>query len=163
MTVEDARELARESIKRVRAGLPAVETQPDTFEAVAEQWLARHVRINGLRSEKEITRLLRVHVFPAWEGKPFLDIRRSDVASLLDDVQDGHGARQADYVLNVVRSVMNWYATRSDYNPVITRGMRRQSPHAQARARILTDDEIRTIWKAAEMNGALVGSCACAF
>ena len=65
------------------------------------------MRPNQLRSEKEITRLLRVHVFPAWGGRPFLGIRRSDVAALLDHVQDNHSARQADYVLNVVRSVMN--------------------------------------------------------
>src|SRR5215211_7156648 len=84
LTIGEAREKAREAIKRVRAGLPALEAppaKPDTFEDVAEQWLARHVRVNRLRSEKEITRLLRVHVFPAWSDRPFLSIRRSDVAS----------------------------------------------------------------------------------
>jgi integrase len=119
--------------------------------------------MNGLRSEKEITRLLRVHVFPAWKDRAFLSIRRSDVAALLDRIQDDHGARQADYVLNVVRSIMNWYATRhDDYTPPIVRGMRRQNQKAQARARVLTDDEIRTIWKQAEANGtfgAIVRTC----
>lgn len=157
LTIDEAREKARKAIKRVLAGLPALEAplaRPDTFEDVAEQWLARHVRINGLRSEKEITRLLRVHVFPAWSDWPFLSIRRSDVAALLDHVQDDHGARQADYVLNVVRSVMNWYATRhDDYTPPIVRGMRRQNPKAQARARILDDTELAAIWKQAEANG----------
>jgi integrase len=106
---------------------------------------------------------LRVHVFPAWKDRAFLAIRRSDVAALLDRVQDDHGARQADYVLNVVRSIMNWYATRhDDYTPPIVRGMRRQNPGAQARARILTDDDIRLIWKQAEANGtfgAIVRTC----
>lgn len=166
LTIDEARQQAREAIKRVRAGMPAVKappTKPDTFEDVAEQWLARYVRQNALRSEKEITRLLRVHVFPAWMGREFLSIRRSDVAALLDHVQDNHSARQADYVLNVVRSVMNWYATRNDdYTPPIVRGMRRQNPKAQARARILGDDEIRMIWKQAEANrtfGAIVRMC----
>jgi integrase len=164
-TIDEARERAREAIKRVRAGLPAVDIpdRPETFEDVAEQWLTRHVRPNGLRSAKEITRLLRVHVYPAWSERAFLDIRRSDVAALLDSVQDDHGGRQADYVLNVVRSVMNWYATRhDDYTPPIVRGMRRQNPKAQARARILADDEIRLIWKQAEANGtfgAIVRMC----
>ena len=50
---------------------------------------------------------------------------------------------------------MNWYAARNDgYNPPIVRGMRRQVPHAQARARILDDDEIRAIWKAGRDRGA---------
>ena len=161
LTIDEARGKARDAIKRVRAGLPALEappTKPATFQDIAEQWLARHVRPNQLRSEKEITRLLRVHVFPAWGGRPFLGIRRSDVAALLDHVQDHHSARQADYVLNVVRSVMNWYATRhDDYVPPIVRGMRRENPGAQARARILGDDELRTIWKAAEANATFGG------
>ena len=99
----------------------------------------------------------------AWTDRPFLSIRRSDVATLLDHVQDNHSARQADYVLNVVRSIMNWYATRNDdYMPPIARGMRRQNPGAQARARILDDDEIRSIWKPAEANGtfgAIIRMC----
>jgi integrase len=57
-------------------------------------------------------------------------------------------------VLTVVRSIMGWFATRhDDYQPPIIRGMRRQNPKEQARERILTDDEIRVIWKAAEANG----------
>src|SRR5687768_5984339 len=75
LSIDEAREKARDAIKRVRAGLPAVEApvaKPVTFEAIAEQWLTRHVRPNELRSEKEITRLLRVHVFPAWKDRPFL-------------------------------------------------------------------------------------------
>ena len=53
---------------------------------------------------------------------------------------------------------MNWYAARNDdYNPPIVRGMRRQSPHAQARGRVLADDEIRAIWQAVESNGTFGG------
>jgi integrase len=165
MPIEAAREKARNTLARVRQGLPADESKPkqQTFEQIAEQWRERHVLKNGLRSEPEITRLLRAHVYPAWKGRPFLSIRRSDVAALLDHVEDNHSARQADYVLNVVRSVMNWFATRhDDYVPPIVRGMRRQSPNAQARARILADDEIRHIWLAAETNGtfgAIVRIC----
>ena len=44
-------------------------------------------------------------------------------------------------VLTVVRSIMNWYATRTDdYRVPTVRNMRRQSPYAQARARLLTDE-----------------------
>jgi len=158
MGIDEARERAREAIKRVRVGLPAVEPASASFAEVAEQWLARHVRPNALRSEKEIVRLLNVHVYPAWKDRAFLAIRRSDVAVLLDKVQDDHGARQADYVLNVVRSIMNWFATRhDDYTPPIVRGMRRQNPKAQARARILEDAEIAAVWKQAEANGTFGG------
>jgi integrase len=157
LTITEARERAREAIKRIRAGLSAFEApqaKPESFELVAEQWLERHVRAKGLRSEGEVTRLLKAHVYPAWQGRAFLEIRRSDVAVLLDEIEDDHGARQADYVLALVRSVMNWFATRhDDYAPPIVKGMRRTAPKERARARILDDREIRVVWTAAETNG----------
>jgi integrase len=165
ISIEDARTKARDVLTRVRDGLSALapKTKQATFGQVAESWLTRHVVKNGLRSQREITRLLVSHLYPAWKERDFLCIRRSDVTLLLDRVEDNHSARQADYVLSVVRSVMNWYATRNDdYVPPIVRGMRRQSPTAQARARTLDDDEIRLIWHAAEgagKFGAIVRMC----
>ena len=72
-------------IKRVRAGLPAVEPKAETFGAVAANWLKRHVDANGLLSSREIERLLDVHVLPVWGDREFTAIRRSDVAALLDE------------------------------------------------------------------------------
>jgi integrase len=153
LTISEARTKARKAIERVREGLPALE-EPQTksgFEAVAEEWLKRHVRAKGLRSEGEVTRLLRAHVFPRWKGRNIIEIRRSHVAALLDHVEDNHGARQADYVLAIVRGIMNWYATRhDDYVPPVAKGMRRTNPKERARSRVLTDDEIRAIWSAAD-------------
>jgi Arm DNA-binding domain/Phage integrase family len=154
MSIAEARERARVVIQRVRDGLPAVKPPSATFEDVARQWLNRHVRANGLRSERQMTRMLNAHVFPAWQGRAFLDIRRSDVVALLDAVEDDHGARQADAVLDIVRAIMNWYAIRTDgYAPPVVKGMRRTSTKARARGRILDDDELRAVWKAAESNG----------
>jgi integrase len=165
MSISEARTKARNALTRVRQGLPADEAKPRelTFKEVADLWLERHVRRNGLRSEPEITRQLRMNILPAWSLRPFLGIRRSDIATLLDHVQDAHGARQANYVLAITRSIMNFYALRDDsYVPPVARGMRRQSPHAQARARVLSDHELRLIWRAAETDGtfgALVRLC----
>jgi integrase len=160
MSITDARDKAREAIKRVRAGLPAFEEAPqrDSFAEVAEGWLKRHAAKKGLRSLNNIKRLLRVHVFPAWKKRAFISVRRGDVTALLDRVEDGHGARQADLVLTVVRSIMNWYATRhDDYTPPIVRGMRRQNPKDHVRTRVLDDAEIAAIWNAAEGGGAFGG------
>jgi integrase len=159
MKIKTAREVAREIIRRVRDGLPAIEAKGETFGSVVEDWRKRHVQKNKLRSAYEINRLLDRHVLPVWRDREFASIRRSDITALLDRVEDNHGARQADYCLNIVRSIMNWHAARrDDYNPpVVRRGMRRQSPHAQQRARVLSDDEIRSIWQAAESAGAFGG------
>jgi integrase len=156
-SIAEAREQAREVIRRVKAGQPAFEAPPvapDSFEAVAENWLQRHVRAKGLRSEYEITRILNKHVYPIFRDREFESIRRSDVTALLDIVEDDSGPRQADCVLGVLRGLMNWHAARvDDYVPCTIRGMRRDDPHARKRSRILDDDEIRRLWAAADTSG----------
>ena len=152
MPIEEAREQARTVLQRVRAGLPAFEPKAETCGAVVDNWRKRHVEANGLRSAREINRLLDTHVLPIWKDREFTSIRRSDVAALLDHVEDHHSARQADYVLNIVRSIMNWFATRHDnYNPPIVRGMKRQ--RTATRARVLDDNELTAVWRAAESQG----------
>jgi integrase len=122
---------------------------------VADRWFKRHVEANGLRSQREYTRLLERYILPVWKDREFTSIRRSDVTALLDEVVDNHGARQADYVLAIIRGMMNWYATRhDDYTPPIVRGMGLGTDSKQhARDRILSDDELRAVWKAAEVSG----------
>jgi integrase len=154
LSIDEARRQAQTALARIRAGQPAFEAPMESFEAVARDWLKRHVQKNSLRSEKQITRLLEMHVFDFWKSRAFLSIKRSDVTALLDDVEDDHGARQADQVLTIVSSIMNWFATRhDDYQPPVIKGMRRQNPKQQVRKRVLADDELRQIWKAAEANG----------
>ena len=88
------------------------------------------------------------------EGPAVPGHRRSDVVALLDRIEDAHGAKQADYVLSAVRSIMNWFATRhDDYMPPLVRGIRRTDPKARQRARILNDEELRAVCAAAEKSG----------
>ncbi|MSO94084.1 MAG: DUF4102 domain-containing protein [Rhodospirillales bacterium] len=148
--IDGARDAAREAMKRIRDGLPAFEPpapKPDAFKAVAENYLKREVR-GKLRSADEIERCLKVYVYPSWEKRVFEEIRRSDVAKLLDDIEDNHKApRQADLVLAILRKLCNWHAARvDDYVSPIVKGMARQKPSEHARERILSDDEIRAVW-----------------
>jgi integrase len=149
LPIAKARVQARTILERVRSGLPAFEPKTETFGAVVDTWRKRHVEANALRSAREINRLLDAHVLPAWRDREFVSIRRSEVAALLDKVEDAHGARAADYVLTVVRSIMFWHAARrDDYSPPIVRGMKRQK--TATRARVLDDAELAAIWQAAE-------------
>jgi integrase len=155
MPIAEARIRARDVIRRVRDGLPAIEPRAETWGAVAAGWLARHVGKKELRSAGEIKRLLDRYILPVWKDREFVSIRRSDIAALLDDIEDKHGARQADCCLAIIRSIANWFASRNDdYNPPIARGMRRQSPAAQARSRTLADEEIKKVWETAGACGA---------
>ncbi len=157
-SIDEARDAAREAIKRIRAGKPAFEPpppKPDSFKAVAENYVERHVKKKRLRSQAEIERILRKFIYPVWEDREFESIRKSDVAALLDMVEDSSGPRQADYVLAIVRGLMRWYASRRDeYLVPIGPMMGRVDPKNRKRARILDDDEIRAVWAVADANGA---------
>lgn len=158
--IENAREQARSAIKRVQQGLPAIEAKeaPPTFTDVADSFLRRHVEAKALRSDREIRRILDVYVRPKWKDRDFISIRRGDVTALLDDIEDNHGLRQADAVLAIVRGLTNWFAARNDnYVSPVVRGMKRTSAKDRARERILSDDEIRTVWAAADERGTFGG------
>src|SRR5271166_2922202 len=155
MPIAEARIRGREIMRRVRDGLPAIEPRGDTFAAAAAEWLTRHGHKNNLRSAGTIERMLDKYILPTWRERGFVSIRRSDITALLDDIEDNHGPRQADYCLAIIRALMNFAATRrDDYTPPVARGMRRQSPKEQARSRVFTDDELRAVWAAAETTGA---------
>jgi integrase len=154
MTITEARERAREILKRVRSGQPAIAPRGETFGAVTENWLKRHVEPSGLRSRDKIVGLLNRHVDADFRARELTGIRRTDIVALLDEVEDDHGARQAHNLLAIIRSIMNWQAARcDDFVPPLVRGMSRINAKARARDRILSDDELRAVWTAAEANG----------
>ncbi len=110
--VAEAREAAREVIKAIKTG--GNRDGAETFESVAGQWIKRHVEAKGLISAPDIKSYLSRVLIPAWGGREFVSIKRSDVAKLLDEVEDESGLIAADYVLSIVRGICNWYATRHD-------------------------------------------------
>ena len=66
----------------------------------------------GSSARPNIKSYLNRILIPAWGGREFASIKRSDVAKLLDDVEDKSGAVAADFVLAVIRGICNWYAMR---------------------------------------------------
>jgi integrase len=98
-------------------------------------------------------------VFPHIGNRPIGEIRRSEIVRLLDKIEAGGsegrrragGAVMADRTLATIRKIMNWHASRSDdFRSPIVRGMARVKPKERARERILSDDELRAIWRAAD-------------
>ncbi len=161
ISTEKARELARQGVKRIKAGgepFPIVKppVPPESFGAVTKNFIKRHVhkRDRELRSAFEIERIFEKYVLPEWETRPFTEIRRGDVSKLLDKMEDNNGPVMADQTLSVLSKLFNWYATRDDdYMSPIVRGMRRTCPQERARKRVLGDDEIRLIWPILEELG----------
>jgi integrase len=134
-----------------------VARERDTLQAIADTYFAREGK--KLRTADERRRTFARLVYPVIGSRPIEEIRRSDIVRLLDDIEDENGPVMADRTLAYIRKVMNWHASRSDeFRSPIVRGMARTSNKERARARILSDDELRTVWKAVDATAGPFGA-----
>jgi integrase len=150
MTIEQARERARAALKRIKSGEPPPKP-PQSVAVTAQNWLSRHVDKNKLRTARELRRIVDTYITPHIGDADFASLRRSDIVAFLDVIEDKHGPATADAVLSTLRSIASWVQRRSDdYTPPFARGMRRVPKHQHQRSRVLSDDELRLVWRAAE-------------
>lgn len=162
ITVDRARDIARIKRGEIASGIdPMAARQAErqeaelrrhaektTFAAVAENFIDRYAKRQN-RSWSETDRIFRKLVTPVWGRFAIHEIKRSQVNELLDAIEDKNGPVMADRTLAAVRKLFNWHAARDEtFNTPIVRGMARTKPRERARARILTDDEIRWLWGA---------------
>jgi integrase len=154
LNLDSARKEARKILGEVARGHdPAQErrkaSNPNTLQAVAERYLEREGRKlrSGARRKADLERL----VYPTLGNRPIEDIKRSDINALLDSVEDERGAAMADSILATLRRVCGWHAIRDDsYALPFVRGMARRTKEERERSRVLSDDELRRVWRAAE-------------
>jgi integrase len=134
----------------------------NTLRSIAEEYLAREGK--QLRSAEQRSAVLERLVYPRLGARPIEEIRRSDIIRLLDQIEEERGTdgvratAMANMVLAFIRRIFNWHASRSDdFRSPIVRGMARSKPGAGRRQRVLSDDEIRAIWRAAEASPSAFG------
>jgi integrase len=153
LKIDEARERAREVIRRIKDGESAIEPpqpKPQSVAEVAENWLRRHVEKNKHRTAAEMRRQIEKYVLPYWRDRIFVEIKRKDFTALLDMIEDKHGPAMADAILCTLRSIAGWLQKRDDdYSPPFVRGMRRVRAEVHNRSRMLSDDELRRIWNSA--------------
>jgi Arm DNA-binding domain len=163
LTVEAARTQAKAIIGKVAAGKalgqavdPLQERRRErakdgnALKTVATVYLAEQAK--RLRTIEQRMDDFERLIYPKLGHRQVEEIGRRDIARLLDEIARDHGPVMADRILAVLRHFLNWHAARSDdYRSPIVRGMARTRPHERKRKRILNDDEIRAIWKAAEV------------
>jgi integrase len=154
--LEKARKEARKALGGVAAGGDPLQERRKT-EALAENTLQSicedYLRRDGkrLRSKGQIEQTLTRLVYPKLGKRQIDTILRSEIVKLLDKIEDENGAGMADNTLAHVRKIMNWHATRTDnFRSPIVRGMARTKPSERKRDRVLTDEELRAVWRAAE-------------
>jgi integrase len=149
--LKEARDEARETLLKAAKGVDphAKAVGEPTFADIAQNFL--RIEARKLRSGAQYGRVLERLVVPKLGNQSIGAIRRSQVANLLDGIAENNGEVMADLTFAVVRRVMSWHESRDDqFRSPIARGMRRVRASERARTRILTDDELRAVWKAAE-------------
>lgn len=84
-----------------------------------------------------------------WGHRPITDIRRADVIALLDDIVDEGKPILANRTLAALRKLFNWALER---DLVETNPCDRVKPPSseKSRDRVLSDDELRALWLAAD-------------
>ena len=173
LTLAAARKLATEALFDVRQGKdPAAakrqakaeaqrkaptRDEDATLRTITDQYFRREAK--NLRSAKERRATFDRLILRVLGDRPVGEIKRSEIASLLDDIEEQRGPVMADAALAALRRLLNWYASRSDdFRSPIVRGMARTKPRERARERILTDDEHHAIWRAADADSGPFGS-----
>lgn len=140
----------------------------DLYENVARDFIERHAmksnrettwretaRILGLRPSPDDPSILvdvGGDVMSAWKGRKIQEISKRDIVALLDVVNDRGSPIMANRVLSAVRKLFNWCVAR-DVIQISPCTLVTPPAPERSRDRILSDDELRMVWNAADGDG----------
>jgi hypothetical protein len=151
-SVAEARRLAAEAAAKLAADQdPMRHTTgaPTSLRAVVMGFL--RARGPGYRSRGEFLARMERYVFPTLGARPIEALTRSVTLPLVDAIAlDKDLPHAAHAVARDLNTVGRWYAKRTDsYSwPAIPSPLTEE--HRRARDRVLSDAELRAVWKAAE-------------
>jgi integrase len=135
------------------------EAEDSRLDRIAASYVDRHVRRSvGKTWGKEIERLLRVEILPKLGDKHIGAIRKQHILGLLDDIVDRGSPVAANRTFAVLRQLFNWAIDR---DLIEASPMPKGAPAAETRRdRVLSDAEIRTVWRAFDSVGWPIGPIA---
>lgn len=150
-----AERVARSDAARVAAEADALRVREaearrrDSFEAVAEGFI--DLCLKDTRSGHETARLLRTGPVKASAGRHIAEVRRADVADLLDHIRKRSTAA-ARLTYAALRALFGWCVER-DLVVASPCDRLRAPPRPEPRDRVLEDQKLRAIWEASESLG----------
>jgi integrase len=153
LDASQARATAKTLLAQVRLGRdPAAEKEQararlaETFAALLPRFLARQRARLKPRSYQETERHLQMHA-KALHGRPIEAVDRRAIAGLLAGIAETRGPAASNRVRASLSAYLTWCAREGyvDANPV---SFTNQAVEKGARTRVLSDDELRTIWVA---------------
>jgi integrase len=122
-----------------------------TVTGLIDRYVDRMRKRGEMRTVDRVAQAFDRLVKPRIGKLSIYEVKRRHIVDMLDGIEDSSGPVMADRVLSYVRAAFKWRAIEDDdlTLPFIP-GMTRTKPRERARARILSDDEIRAIWRHTE-------------
>jgi integrase len=136
--------------KRQRAAESQAANRPQTVRDLLDEYIERHCKVRQ-RNWLLVERMFNAHVKPAIGKTALAELRRADIVELLDDLQNEKGFRaQVNRVRSQIVAALNWAVEREylDANPAAA--VKRRKLLEGSRERVLTDVELRAIWRATD-------------
>jgi integrase len=124
------------------------EGETDLVEKVVEKFIERHAKAQT-RDWRETKRLLEKNVVERWRGRRLSAITPPQIHDLLDSIIDRGAPIAANRVFAQLRLMCSWAVKRGLISRSPCDGVSApSSERGRARERVLSDDEIRIVWKA---------------
>jgi integrase len=168
----DARAKARDALRDVDHGgdparRKAEERRAETFAELAHEYIERHAKrkrsgdediriLNGSPHKRRTGKRPHVPLVKRWGTLKVKDISRRDVRELLDEIGD-RAPIMANRVLALVRKMFNFGIERDWLETNPCHMVKRVAPERQ-RDRVLSEDEIRAMWKALDAEDAIIAA-----
>ena len=151
-----ARREASAALERVRSGFDPSEEkrqrrlliapEADTFGAVLQDYLERTRRNMAPGTFKEAKRVLEREFLRSWRNRPIGSITRGDINRIIDATAARGAEIQANRSLAYLRAFFNWAVERGRIAVSPVTGMKPPTKE-RPRDRVLSDDEIRWLWR----------------
>lgn len=141
--------LAQEEAER-KAAQAAEDIANRTLRVVVAEYIEKYCKVSQ-RRWKLTERMFAAHVFPKLGDKPVAELRRADVIELLDELQHKGGlTAQVNRIHAQIKAALNFAAEREyiEANPAAV--VKKQYKGETPRERVLSDDELKAIWRAAD-------------
>ncbi|CAN1721172.1 Tyr recombinase domain-containing protein [Hyphomicrobium sp. 1Nfss2.1] len=159
--VDQGRDPAREK-RKAKTAVKQGNTSDDTYPEIAKQFVVRYARPKN-RSWKESARLLGLKPDPShpdaftsvrgglaerWADMTVSEITKREIIGSLDEIVDRGSGSAANHTLAALRKFLNWCVDRDILMASPAQSVKPPT-EAGSRDRVLSDDEIRLLWKAA--------------
>lgn len=153
-----ARTVAKDLLAQARLGRDparektmAREKVAETFGAILPRFLERQRARLKPRSYQELERHLLAHAKPL-HGRPIEALDRRAIATRLAEIAERSGPAASNRVRTSVSSFLTW-AAREGYVDSNAAAFTNKAVENGSRERVLTDDELAAIWRAADGDG----------